>query len=60
MTNRITAGVTALIFVGLIATGAVGAQQPQVAAAQGGAQGGRQGGRGAAAFAPRALPFRRL
>jgi glucose/arabinose dehydrogenase len=60
MTNRITAGISVIALVALIATSGLAAQQPAPGqAAQGAAQGGRQGGRqggqggqGAAAFAP--------
>ena len=56
MTNRITAGLSVIALVALIATSGLVAQQPaQGQAAQGGAPGGRQGGRGAAAFAPPAI-----
>ena len=53
MTNRITAGISVIALVALIATRGLVAQQPaQGQGAPGAAQGGRQGGRGGGAIAP--------
>jgi glucose/arabinose dehydrogenase len=53
MTNRITAGISVIALVGLIATSGLVAQQPAPGqGAAGAAQGGRQGGRGGAIAPP--------